>query len=268
MTARTPTYLKGRFENGDTPSGTDFEDLCDSYIPVLSSGKITINNPVEVSGDFTAQRIWADTITASALNVNSFNTTLVSASIVNTNLLNAQSVSASTITAGSITSPLIQGTVVSGVNVNGNTVSANVVNANVGNITTVSASIMNTEKLNALIVSASIGRFTTVSAGLVNCIYVQQGIQASVSASGTAEGQGTIVSAAYGVIINASANARVVKLETFRPGFRQTIINDTATTCDIYPPNGVIDDASVLQVFPSAKQSIVHIATNQYYSGV
>lgn len=262
MTARTPTYLKGRFENGDTPSGTDFEDLVDSFIPVLSSGKITINNPVEVSGDFTAQRVWADTINASAFNVNVFNAAVVSASTMNANIMNAQYVSAS-----SINGITIQGTTVSGVNVNANTMSANVANINVGNITTVSGSVANYNMINAQVVSASVGRFIALSAGVVDSPYVLQSIQ-SVSASGTVEAQGTISSAAYVRVIDASSNARVLKLETFRRGFRQTIINDTNTTCDVYPPNGTIDGVSALQVAPSARRAIVHFTSTTYYSGV
>ena len=46
MTAQTPTYLKGRFEQGDQPQGTDFEDLIDSFLNFRATAEQSVDGPL------------------------------------------------------------------------------------------------------------------------------------------------------------------------------------------------------------------------------
>lgn len=53
MTVRTPSYLKSRFENGDIPQQTDYEDVFDSFLPLGTSGAQTIDGSIIVLGSIT-----------------------------------------------------------------------------------------------------------------------------------------------------------------------------------------------------------------------
>jgi hypothetical protein len=76
MTARTPTYLKARWENGDIPQGTDYEDLFDSYINVVVSAEQSIDSNLRTTKQLVAASVSAATgsfasLTApSTLNIN------------------------------------------------------------------------------------------------------------------------------------------------------------------------------------------------------
>lgn len=48
MTAKSLAYLKSRFENGDIPSATDYEDVFDSFAPILGSAAVTLESPLTV----------------------------------------------------------------------------------------------------------------------------------------------------------------------------------------------------------------------------
>jgi hypothetical protein len=79
MTARARATLKTSFENGDTPQGSNYEDLIDSAVNLTDSSaqtitsKLTIGNGVETT-NVTAQRIYASaatftgTVSANVLN--------------------------------------------------------------------------------------------------------------------------------------------------------------------------------------------------------
>jgi hypothetical protein len=54
MTLRTPTYLKSVFEQNDTPQGSDYADIFDSFLPLTATGKQTLDIGLNISGDFTA----------------------------------------------------------------------------------------------------------------------------------------------------------------------------------------------------------------------
>lgn len=48
MVQRSRTYLRGRFEQGDIPTGTDYEDLIDSFLSLEASATETISATVIV----------------------------------------------------------------------------------------------------------------------------------------------------------------------------------------------------------------------------
>jgi len=54
MTVRTPAYLKTVFESNDIPTGSDYSDIFDSFLPISTSSKQTFDFPVEILGDVTA----------------------------------------------------------------------------------------------------------------------------------------------------------------------------------------------------------------------
>ena len=53
MTQRSRTFLRGRFEQGDIPTGTDYEDLIDSFVNLEASanqtmaGTLTLPNVIQ-----------------------------------------------------------------------------------------------------------------------------------------------------------------------------------------------------------------------------
>lgn len=69
MTARDPTALKAAFENGDTPQGSDFSDLIDSFINVTTSADQAINSNLETTGELAAASVSAASMATSVLNV-------------------------------------------------------------------------------------------------------------------------------------------------------------------------------------------------------
>src|SRR5690554_2792419 len=64
MTAQTRVVLKTRFENGDTPTGTDYSDLIDSFVSLLGEEAITVNAS---SATFAGSVVMARTVAVSAL---------------------------------------------------------------------------------------------------------------------------------------------------------------------------------------------------------
>lgn len=123
MTARTPTYLKAHFENGDIPVGTDYEDVFDSYLNIAqaTSSEQQVFGPLKVP-DLTATRVSAvagfftslqaaefgiQTVSATninAVNLTATNGTFVSASTSNfsATLVSASTLNAVTVTAGTL----------------------------------------------------------------------------------------------------------------------------------------------------------------------
>ncbi len=78
MTARTPTYLKGRFEQGDIPQGTDYEDLMDSYVNVVTSAEQSIDSNLR-----TTKQLIADSVSANSINIAAAAISIVSADTIN-----------------------------------------------------------------------------------------------------------------------------------------------------------------------------------------
>lgn len=64
MTQRSVTYLKGRFETGDTPTGSDYADIFDSFLSLEASAEQSLNGKLNVSV------ISAGTVSANDLHVN------------------------------------------------------------------------------------------------------------------------------------------------------------------------------------------------------
>lgn len=102
MTARTPTYLKGRYEQGDIPQGTDYEDLFDSYVNVATSAEQTMSGNLKINGELIATTVSAGsfvTTNVSATNIYGSFANIASISGVTGNITNLTS---STVTADSI----------------------------------------------------------------------------------------------------------------------------------------------------------------------
>lgn len=68
MTARTPTYLKARYEQGDIPQGTDYEDIFDSYINVVVSAEQSIDSNLRTTKEFIAASVSANNFNAVSAN--------------------------------------------------------------------------------------------------------------------------------------------------------------------------------------------------------
>lgn len=105
MTARTPTYLKARYEQGDIPQGTDYEDLMDSYLNVAVSAEQSIDSNLR-----TTKEIIAATVSAGSINVTG------------------------TATLNAISSPSISATNASAANLAANTANLNTVSADSINV--------------------------------------------------------------------------------------------------------------------------------------
>ena len=56
MTQRSRTFLRGRFEQGDIPTGTDYEDVFDSFLSLEASATETMNATL-VAPAIRAQKI-------------------------------------------------------------------------------------------------------------------------------------------------------------------------------------------------------------------
>lgn len=95
MTARTPTYLKGRFEQGDIPQGTDYEDLIDSFINIATSATQTIVGGVNFSNQIESAAIYASFVSAASINSSFIEATTVSAAFVRANEVSANSINVS-----------------------------------------------------------------------------------------------------------------------------------------------------------------------------
>lgn len=188
MTVRTPTYLKTLFENNDIPQASDYSDIFDSFLPISSSGKQTLDIALEITGDFTASgdiygknlyvnKVNAQQVSASAINCNTLDVSTVSASVINTNALNASTVSASVANYNRVNANMVSASggifnIIEAQKVSAsagifNTLDAQKVSASAGffNLFTsqqVSASIVNTNIINAQRVSASAVNITNV----------------------------------------------------------------------------------------------------------
>lgn len=97
MTARTPTYLKGKFEQGDIPQGTDYEDLMDSYVNIAVSAEQVIDSNLKTTKEFVAATVSANTGNFTNLTANAFNISTVSAASLIANVANIATVSADNI---------------------------------------------------------------------------------------------------------------------------------------------------------------------------
>jgi hypothetical protein len=97
MTAQTPAYLKSRFENGDIPAASDYEDVFDSFVNVATSSIQTL-----VGGLVSTNFIQVSELNASLVSAASVNASFVSAQTVNASFISCGTVSAATVSAGSL----------------------------------------------------------------------------------------------------------------------------------------------------------------------
>jgi len=74
MASQTRTVNKGRFEDGDVPTGSDYVDLIDSYLSLADTGAQTVTSLLTLSGGIatttaSAAAVVCDTVTTSAQRV-------------------------------------------------------------------------------------------------------------------------------------------------------------------------------------------------------
>ena len=69
MTAQTRTTNVGRFETGDTPVGSDFVDLIDSFLSLADTTAQTVTSDVVFSGQIVPARVSATDIVAGSASI-------------------------------------------------------------------------------------------------------------------------------------------------------------------------------------------------------
>lgn len=79
MTARSPAYLKARYENGDVPQATNYEDVFDSYLNVAVSAEQSIDSNLRTTKQIIADSVSANSIYVAAVNISALSTTQASA---------------------------------------------------------------------------------------------------------------------------------------------------------------------------------------------
>lgn len=107
MTVRTPTYLKGRFENDDVPLQTDFEDVFDSFLAVGVTAEQTLYaiRPTDISSPLVS----ATNLTAVSATVTRLGVTTVSAESVYTSAMYYSTVDVSANTTVQATGTVLNG---------------------------------------------------------------------------------------------------------------------------------------------------------------
>ena len=87
MTAQSRTNLKSRFENGDTPQGTDYTDLIDSFVSLVDTTAQTLSSnlivPTLIATEVSAQTLNIENISVSAVGATRVDATVVSGATVN-----------------------------------------------------------------------------------------------------------------------------------------------------------------------------------------
>lgn len=204
MTARTPAYLKGRYEQGDIPQGTDYEDVFDSYVNVVTSAEQSIDSNLR-----TTKQLIADSVSANSAN---FNT--VSAGAVTLNTLSLQSIGVVSVSATTVSATSIFANDAVITSIRGTTVSAGTLFANTGKITTVSA----TSVYSDVVVASGLTLHTL-----------------DVSALATTQTSAVILGAPTSFVIFADGTDDSVKLPASERGRIQTVINAASTTIKIFP---------------------------------
>lgn len=167
MTQRTVTYLKSVFETGDTPTGADYADIFDSFLPLSTSGKQTLDISLEITGDFTAQgnlranNMIATNVSASAVYANDLFISNLFIDAVNASAcIKTEVVSASSVYATKVITDTVSASSVYASNFIGSTVSADNVYANKVIVSAVSANKSFANNLTATTVSASSANIT------------------------------------------------------------------------------------------------------------
>lgn len=236
MTTYNRTTLKGFFEQGDVPTGTDYANLIDSCVNMVETGVQTLGgalNPTEL----IAGRVSAGT--------GVFTGTMTITGITSVGTLYADQINAASI--GAITT--------SALTVNGD------ITASSGKIIASAANISN--KLTAG--AGSFAGLVSADAGLVvnNGLFLSTGI---VSAAGTTQGAAAVL--AFG--INRGKGIADGATTGFTPpannaGRIQYLFNEGASA-NLWPPaGGTINGLAANAVFPlaaSAMVTIVHLTAS------
>lgn len=102
MTAQTRTTLKAKFEQGDTPQGSDFADLIDSFISVADATAQSMTSDLSVP-KLDAATVSATNVIASTVAATQVSATNIIVSTVVATRIDAGSVSAATISANALT---------------------------------------------------------------------------------------------------------------------------------------------------------------------
>lgn len=246
MTQRSVTYLKGRFETGDIPTQSDYQDLMDSFLNLEASASQTLSGPIVVPtmvvSAIDAARVSATTVSAALVYTNTLRASHVSASTVSAATATIDTVIADVVSANTIYADLVKVTTVSGnaATFNANVTAANIYAGTLMKCTTVSAaslfagngasiftvSAINTYSTNAHIVSANIGSKLILSR------------DSTVSATGTTQATGFPLIKDVNFVFTTGDSNRAVVAATPEPGRVQWIINSTATVALVYPSPG------------------------------
>lgn len=95
MTARTTTYLKARYEQGDIPQGSDYEDVFDSFLGVAVTAAQTVIGPVNFTDAVSINALSLTTISAVSINSPTINGSVVSAATLIANSVSANDINVS-----------------------------------------------------------------------------------------------------------------------------------------------------------------------------
>lgn len=112
MTAQSRTNLQARFENGDTPQGTDYTDLIDSFVSLVDTTAQTL------SSNLIVPTLIATEVSAQTLSVQTFTTDFVVASAATFTRVDATTVSGATVNGATMNATNIGATAVSAANFN------------------------------------------------------------------------------------------------------------------------------------------------------
>lgn len=272
MTIRTPTYLKSIFETADIPSGSDYSDIFDSFLPISVTGKQTLDISLEITGDFTA----SGNIYGANLFTNRVNANFVSASAGEFNVVNANRVSASAGFFNTLDAQVISASVANFNKIDAQIVSASTGNFNKINAQIVSASTANLDRINANLVSASGGEFNVINAQFIsasssNIKYPRWSVNSSVAAVGTATALAAPITEAMSLVKTVtSAQNDALIIGRSRPGYVQYVINDASASARIFPTsaskfNQLANGASY-DIPDRTTLAIYHITSAQYYT--
>ena len=111
MTSQTRSVNKGRFEQGDTPQGSDYADLIDSYLSLADTTAQSLSYPLSITGAISVSTtVSANSMEATTLTVSSAatiglvcaETAFVSALEVSQGKINTANISAANATVNTL----------------------------------------------------------------------------------------------------------------------------------------------------------------------
>lgn len=120
MTQQTRAVNKARFEQGDTPQGTDYVDLIDSYLSLADTTAQAMSSPLAVTGALGATTVSAATVSANAVNASAATFTILSIGTANVSKVSAATAVFGTVSADTVQTSAAHATLISGANVSAN----------------------------------------------------------------------------------------------------------------------------------------------------